>query len=1060
MADVARILMSLDGTSPAPSEQYAGSSADTPAAPAVQASREPEFRSRGWLSVLFQGLAEAVGFVFGATAPVERPTRQQNAMSSVNQGAGASALGRSESHDAVINLGKIWTETSLRSADEVLQCLAELDKQRAIAIQRRISFAPRGLSLQSEPALETLFKAVEAAGKAVLRHLSRKGQWVFDFDSLSQDLGHLSVPDAYRPDYQKAFKRALVYLLKASGARVRQTVAQGGAVQLETRLSRSARTSANLRLKSLVKTGKSVWSVFEPRVPAAEKNVPVAALIRAAQAGSPGKSFREADLRRALGFLAALQLVSVSEPMVPMSYVLEVLRPEEPLHEPEHPEVWAELHGVNRFAEIRGLAMEVFVHLPHEARAEFIEGYFQQKTAQEMEAFLDAQLGEIEDEPDEAGEQGNRSFIASKREELRATAVEEFFQCYTEAPEEPNQWKAISHPFDRHLLVNAGPGSGKTAVLLARVAHLLRVQQLRPDEILVLSFNRAVVFEIRTRIRELFGRLGYAAYVRRLNIHTFHAFALRHLPRREDGATWLERRDSSIYELADLLKHDPAFRTRVAGGLRAILVDEFQDVNDDIYRILALLSAAGDSSCGLMVIGDDDQDILRWHRGGREFSEMYFSRFQRDFAKREDERLILRVNFRSGPEIVEHSQRFLSDFFEEIRGASVRLKEEDLRPRMEAGESRVHAMNGIQTYRDALIDAARIVEKIPSLSEQGTLAILCRTNAEVADTYLHLRRVWPGLSVQAVSKHRIVSLRNIGLWRDQLEEQLQRVGDQGLSDALERGLLEKYNALDIPEVRRPREEDFSPQEIIKLVRRENHYPRLSHLMDFLEGQDVDELERLRGAFVEGKGYAVVSSIHKVKGLEFDRVLILPSNAHFGERGDSVDAIRRDASEEARLYYVGMTRAKRYLRYYEGHRESAWKRCLPINGEVGQRRILEGNPGEVWLGWSWQKSPYNTDPDGCQKYIESAVRVGDRLKLGGVGSGSGKGLLHIDSNGGSRQVGFLAKSVGGGGSVNDLIVSAVIRYRYDSEKEMNPASVASTVEERGWGYLVLAAGALR
>jgi len=314
--------------------------------------------------------------------------------------------------------------------------------------------------------------------------------------------------------------------------------------------------------------------------------------------------------------------------------------------------------------------------------------------------------------------------------------------------------------------------------------------------------------------------------------------------------------------------------------------------------------------------------------------------------------------------------------------------------------------------------------------------------------------------VQAVSKHRVVSLRNVGLWRDQLLDYLERFGDQALSDSLETELLKGYLALDIPEVRRSREEDFSPPEIIQLVRRENHYPRLSHLAAFLEWLDVDELERLRGAFGGGKSYAVVSNIHKVKGLEFDRVMILPSASRFGDRGDSAEEIRRDAAEEARLYYVGMTRAKRYLRYYEGPRENAWKKFAPINGEVGERRILEGSPGEVWLGWSWLKTPYNSDPDACQKYIESSVGVGDRLKLGGVGTGSGKGLWHINPNGTSRQVGYLAKSVGAGGSVNDLIVSAVIRYRYDPDKETNRDAVASSVAERGWGYSVLAAGTLR
>lgn len=1060
VAEVARVLLSLTDDLSDTALAYRMSMDGRPSSTADRPLPEQEPASSGWLGSVLSGLADFVGFLFGAPESSKRSNSPSVDGAPASSGTGVPAIDRTEPHDAVMNLGNIWADTSLHSIDEVLQCLAELDRLQAVKLQREISFAAKGLSLQDDGALDGLFQAVENAGRAVLQRLGRQGRWTLDFAELSQEIGELSVPETHSKDYQKAFKRGLLYLLKVSGVRIRQRVNSAGDLELTVRLAKSGSNRANLRAESLVRVGHAVWSAFKPRVRVAEKNVSVSTLIRATQQEAYNKSFRESDLRRALGFLAALQLVSVSEPMVPMSYVLEILQPEEPLDDQETTAVWTELQDVNRLSEIRSLAMEVFVHLPREARADFIDGYFKEKIAQDMEVFLEGQLGEIEDVADRAGEEGNRSFIATKREALRATAVQEFFQRYKDAPEEPNQWRAITHPFDRHLLVNAGPGSGKTAVLLARVAHLLRVQQLRPEEILVLSFNRAVVFEIRTKIRELFGRLGYGAYVRRLNIYTFHAFALRHLPRREDDVDWVERRDSSIREIADLLEQDPAFRTQVAGGFRSILMDEFQDVNDDIYRILTALSVAGGRSCGLMVIGDDDQDILGWNRKG-EFSDTYFRRFEEDFATQEDDRMVLRVNFRSGREIVEHSQGVLSEFFQKMDGASSRLKKERLRPREEAAESKVHVVgNGVQAYQDALTDAARIVEKIPTLPQQGTLAILCRTNAEVADAYLHLRQAWPGLSVQAASKHRLVSLRNIGLWSDQLQEFLKRSGDQALSGTVENELLKAYHALSIPEVQRSRDEDFTPEQIIKLVRRENRYPRLSHLITFVERQDVDEFERLRGAFGEEKSYAVVSTMHKVKGLEFDRVLILPSVSRFGRRGDLVRSIRREAAEEARLYYVGMTRAKRYLRYYEGHRERAWRRDEPFEGEIGQRRVLEGSPDEVWLGWSWVKTPYNPDPDGCQKYIESAVGVGDLLKLDGVGSGGGKGLLHIGSNGVSRQVGFLAKSVGAGGSVNDLIVSAVIRYRYDPEKEMNSASVASTVEERGWGYVVLAAGTLR
>jgi len=251
------------------------------------------------------------------------------------------------------------------------------------------------------------------------------------------------------------------------------------------------------RVATAVTATRALWQQFVPRLQSEQRVVEISKLLIATRLHAPSRRFRESDLRRNLGLLGALRLISVSESLVPMSYVLSVHRTEETLDENDHPEVWAELGKVNRLTELRSDAIEIFVHLPIEARDQFIEGYFRQTNPDEMESFLTEQLGQIDD-PD-AGK-----FIEEKREQLQAKAVDKFLERYTVEPEEPNQWLAITHPFDRNLLVNAGPGSGKTSVLIARLAHVIRFQHIRPEEILVLAFNRAVVFEIRARIRELF----------------------------------------------------------------------------------------------------------------------------------------------------------------------------------------------------------------------------------------------------------------------------------------------------------------------------------------------------------------------------------------------------------------------------------------------------------------------------------------------------------------------------------------------------------------------------
>ncbi|HLK57313.1 MAG TPA: UvrD-helicase domain-containing protein, partial [Chthonomonadaceae bacterium] len=78
------------------------------------------------------------------------------------------------------------------------------------------------------------------------------------------------------------------------------------------------------------------------------------------------------------------------------------------------------------------------------------------------------------------------------------------------------------------VLVDAGPGTGKTRTLVARILYLLREQNVAPDNILAVTFTNKAAEEMRTRLR---GVVGAAAD--RVWIGTFHAFGYELL--RRDG---------------------------------------------------------------------------------------------------------------------------------------------------------------------------------------------------------------------------------------------------------------------------------------------------------------------------------------------------------------------------------------------------------------------------------------------------------------------------------------------------------------------------------------------
>lgn len=88
---------------------------------------------------------------------------------------------------------------------------------------------------------------------------------------------------------------------------------------------------------------------------------------------------------------------------------------------------------------------------------------------------------------------------------------------------DPEQQAAITHPA-RHVLVNAGPGSGKTYTLVGRLTHWLQHGQADPTRVAAITFTRRAAGEIRQRLREVLGEASDAVFV-----GTFHAFALHWL---------------------------------------------------------------------------------------------------------------------------------------------------------------------------------------------------------------------------------------------------------------------------------------------------------------------------------------------------------------------------------------------------------------------------------------------------------------------------------------------------------------------------------------------------
>ena len=93
-----------------------------------------------------------------------------------------------------------------------------------------------------------------------------------------------------------------------------------------------------------------------------------------------------------------------------------------------------------------------------------------------------------------------------------------------------NQRQAVEYFGEKPLLIEAGPGSGKTRVIVERVNFLINKKHLDPSSFLIITFTRKAASELRIRLKDFLTE----EQVNQMQISTIHSFCSELLKEKSD----------------------------------------------------------------------------------------------------------------------------------------------------------------------------------------------------------------------------------------------------------------------------------------------------------------------------------------------------------------------------------------------------------------------------------------------------------------------------------------------------------------------------------------------
>ncbi len=529
----------------------------------------------------------------------------------------------------------------------------------------------------------------------------------------------------------------------------------------------------------------------------------------------------------------------------------------------------------------------------------------------------------------------NKYFKGNRMDEINHNITPERYHEIVDSLSE-RQKRIIEDRNSQYIMVAAGPGSGKTRVLVHKLASLMLLEDVKHEQLLMLTFSRSAAMDFKEKLHKL---IGNAASF--LAAKTFHSYAFDLLGTMGD----LDKAKSAVETAVAKIKEGEIEHSKITR--KVLVVDEAQDMDEHQFALVQALIEENEDM-RVIAVGDDDQNIFEGVHQKAGSRSIDLNRFV-DLYKAKKYELV--ENYRSVKKIVDFTNLFVQDIPNRLKMNPIKAVSD--------GEGAVRIRKFDSPNMEYPI--ARHLKEYPP---QGTVCVLTQTN----DDALKMMALLNHENIKAkliqdsdgFSLYDLVEFRDFARWLSRNENPVIGSDEWRASIGRLEDVYQKSALLPIC------------LKALDVYRKHNDRLYRNDLKLFLMESKISDFECGK------RNEVVVSTIHKAKGREFDRVYTMIKDQRAG------------SEQGRRVLYVGFTRAKKQL--YVFH-------CCPFLDKyapVMEERTMYPEPAEIifqfghkdmWLDYFYGEK--SGEGDGLKRRIFK-LRSGDSLKYfrGGLYDDSG------------------------------------------------------------------------